>query len=166
MKHFSTLFLSVCLLTITGCANDDKKQDDPKPAPAPAPAKKDVAVTVRLTSTINIGTHMAYVTDISTFSSDKTEMKRLWLRDIAPGNEYYSAGLLKRGATYYFSVSIIDAGAPAYIRPNAGKYIEGEIFVDGKSAGVARVDADTFNNPTKFWGRDKMHVGTEITLPL
>lgn len=162
MRYLSTVLL-LPLAALLGCGGDDSKSNDPAPA-------TDAQVEVRLTNIGKTGADCtSFLLSKSIFDTNKTGTTLYWNQDIEAGTNRYKVGALKRGTTYYLSVTYDTGGLPGYVRPTASQYIEAEILVDGTSKGTVRADAATFNNPANYWGDDavsKDRVGAELRISL
>lgn len=157
MKKLYTLALAATLFT-TACG-EDKEKDSPAP---------DAVVEVRWNNVGSVarpqGEPLIIVSTSSVFKTG--DAGTVWADDATPGPARVKVGQYSRPKTLFVSFSYVDVTDRDFVAPVAGQYVEGEVFVDGKSRGTLRLDAMDFNNPAQRWGSPVVAAAEEIEIKL
>lgn len=159
-------FAASCLMIFFSACSADK--------PAPAPAYKYPVIELELTQVGNL----PYVGEAICGRIGTVDASGVWagtsnypildatclampVKTFRPGKQRFNLGPMDVGNCVGLMIYYRGAGAPGVVPPTADQYLEGEVFVDGRSLGSVRLDQQIFRMPVSCYRFTK---GNEINI--
>jgi hypothetical protein len=134
-----------CALLTAACGTDDEIKFAPEPLHGPVIELRLTQVGRTHPSGALVGTNMLGPFGPTAGAVPALTGKGYWKGELQEGTQRLNLGRISNSSypcllLYYANGGIVGAQPPA-----AGEYIEGEIFADGVSKGVVRLDRQTYD---------------------